>query len=96
VKVGLKKPTAVTDVTATAKSGGKVLLAWKSPAFDGGSLIKKYKVVVVGDGKTVTKYTTSRSLTLTKLKKNKKYVISISATNSLGYSAVVAKAVKAK
>lgn len=76
---------AVRNLSVASHSHGALTASWTKPSWTGGKKILKYKVVVTKpNGDTITKYTTSRSITVSDLRGAKVYKVSVIPVTKLG------------
>jgi hypothetical protein len=80
-------PLAVPKVTASSPSLGKLQASWSKPTYLGGASSVSYKVVVTATGhSTITKSTTNRSISLSRLAHATRYTVTIYAVTKYGKS----------
>ena len=84
------KPSAVTNLTATA-GNGQVKLSWNAPSKDGGSEITGYEVTMDNWATKVTKKASELSHTYTGLTNDREYEFKVRAVNANGEGAESAK-----
>lgn len=96
VTVAPLRPTSprLLKTLLVKKTGATI--SWSAPLRNGGTASLTYQVKLVVGGKTYTKSTTARTLSVTKLKKKTTYSVTVAACNSAGCSPVASGKIKVK